>query len=227
MTERPILFSAPMVRAVLAGTKTQTRRVVRWKGMDAGLNAGFSGLSAAHYCTDAPQHGWALYSRDGAARWQTRTAATHCPYGVPGDRLWVREAHALENRYRNVWCRYRADDAHCAVPAPAFVEIARPGWRPSIHMFRWASRITLEVSDVRVERLQAISEADAIAEGVEPIPDTGPVAGPNRFSIYIEGGWHNAPTAAGTYGMLWDLINGAGAWDANPWVWVVEFKRLP
>ena len=93
---------------------------------------------------------------------------------------------------------------------------------PMVH----ASRINLEITGVRVERLQDISEADAIAEGVEPIPYTGENAGPNKFSILLDGCWFNAPTAVEVYRILWESINGEGSWATNPWVWVVEFKRV-
>lgn len=172
MKERPILFSSPMIRAILAGVKTQTRRIVKGNPI--------------------PQ--------------------MPCPYGVAGDRLWVRESFRVEERGRGTQRYevyfYRADE-----PTSRLFNPLR--YKPSIHMPRALCRIVLEVTAVRVERLQAISEADAIAEGVV------------RDSV----GW-NVPdicvtpiSAADAYGLLWDSVNGSGAWDSNPWVWVVEFKR--
>lgn len=194
MIERPILFSAPMVRAILDGTKTQTRRVV--KGVPADLI--FTGAMMK-------SEGWVDFGgRDEHKR-------IHCPYGQPGDRLWVRETfsgpHCMEAsegcasvppskwaRSSRLW--YWADGN------PADGDWTRP--RPSIHMPRWASRITLEVTGVRVERLHDITEADAVAEGAST---------PGPFAVHH-------------FMDLWTSINGAESWNANPWVWVVEFKRI-
>jgi len=137
--ERPILFSGPMIRAILAGRKTQTRRVAK--------------LTGAGRVKEAGSHrNWHLADPD---------AVKACPYGTPGDRLWVRETFCDTGCQRAV---YRADTA---------VENWKYRiWRPSIYMPRWASRITLEITDVRLERLQDISEADAAAEGVEQVEFT-------------------------------------------------------
>ena len=180
-----------MVRALLAGTKTQTRRTCNHPGL--------KGLSYIVNCGD----GW---WGDEEGDFQAR-----CPYGQPGDRLWVREAFAIVPRtaYRcseGVQQTLRPDDDHdAAIYREGWVR-SKGGfrWRPSIHMPRWASHITLEVTGVRVERLQDISEADAISEGT-PFPC---------------GGW------VGGYQKLWESIHGPGSWDLNPWVWVVEFKRV-
>ncbi|MDP1925734.1 MAG: hypothetical protein Q8K57_13250 [Thiobacillus sp.] len=179
MKERPILFNAPMVRALLNGTKTQTRRVVK--------------LRNGQYMPPSERkdpNGW-------------RQMLRLCPYGKPGDRLWVRETWTQE------WVRpkqgaevfYRADGE----VAPEFEP-----WIPSIHMFRWASRITLEIVSVRIERLQDISRGDAMAEGC-PFPNMADGPDPTQW-----------------YADLWQQINGSGSgsWSANPLVWVVEFKPL-
>lgn len=162
--ERPILFSAPMVRALLSGDKTQTRRVVKWRNVAPGLNLAFSGLSAW-----GQADGWRLGSRRGDGAWEERCDPTPCPYGRPGGRLWVRETWQAVNgddRARFIvnhprpgrgWLEYAA--------TPRFDEPA-PRWRASIHMPRWASRIALEVTEVRVQRLHDISELDAHAEGL-------------------------------------------------------------
>lgn len=207
MKERPILFNGAMVRALLAGTKTQTRRVVKPqpRRVDGGVPFG-----------DAPA--WA-HAEPGSAMMR-------CPYGKPGDWLWVKEtwrtARSLDNKspnamgemcidagYRKPWAplAYEAD-GHRNTEWRGFEMAgdAEPGkTRVSIHMPRWASRITLEITSVRVERLQDISEADAIAEGVYTDP---------------------ASPAYDAYAQLWDEINGPGSWAANPWVWVLEFRRL-
>ncbi len=200
MTDRPILFSAPMIRAILAGTKTQTRRTIKGEGL---------------FVSSGAIDGHGVVSMTDAGIREVR-----CPYGQPGDRLWVRETWLTvmgEDTF------YRADYAH----DPAGDRAHGVAWKPSIHMPRSRSRITLEVTGVRVQRLQAISEADAVAEGIEPIGHTGPDAGPNRYSLRMGHGWANAPTAAECYRLLWETINGPGSWDADPLVWVVEFRRAP
>lgn len=196
MKERPILFSAPMVRAILAGTKTQTRLVV--KPQPTGFLGG-PGVTMEDG-TPAPR----VPVDDCAGEFGR---VIQCPYGQPGDRLWVREAfaHVFDDKFGPVpdSIIYRADEGNGDWPH---------GWRPSIHMPRCASRILLEIISVRVERLQEISEADAIAEGVSP--DMG-----LRWKSGDD-------TPRGMYGELWESINGPGSWDANPFVWVVEFKRV-
>jgi hypothetical protein len=204
MVDRPILFSAPMVRAILAGTKTQTRRIVKWRGIDAGLNLQFSGLRAVRDRGGL----WALESDTRTSR-ETRCDLTVCPYGQPGDRLWVRESHWFFQDEHDPVTGYTppvltTDD----VEYRADGESTRHGWRPSIHMPRWASRITLSLTGVRVERLQEISEADATAEGT-------------TNSLHLGGGRF----ATENFAHLWGSINGHESWEANPWVWVVEFEH--
>ncbi|MEW6479746.1 MAG: hypothetical protein AB1455_09875 [Pseudomonadota bacterium] len=187
MKARPMLMSAPMVRAILAGTKTQTRRVVKPQPqrVDGGVPFG-----------DAPA--WA-HAEPGCA-------VMRCPYGKRGDRLWIREAWARTTVFPgSEMVVYREGDNRTDYGGP---------WKPGIHMFRRDSRITLDVTGVRVERLQDISVADAIAEGVNIHPDHHSKP---RESIY-------SPVQA--YRDLWESINGPGSWEVNPWVWVVEFKRL-
>ena len=219
MRERPILFSAPMVRAILAGKKTQTRRVVRWPDW-------VGEEDRLRLAVQIPAHGLALMS-DG--RTQRRFT---CPYGQPGDQLWVRETWGP--------CAggvvYRASEDPAACPDGG-------KWQPSIFMPLWASRITLEVTGVRVERLHAITEDDAKAEGVEPTMtwetwsayDPKTQGYPSFFVRPSEGdGYenirHHPPreliSARASFIGLWRQINGMDSWDANPWVWVVEFKRL-
>jgi hypothetical protein len=215
MTTRPILFSAPMVRALLADTKTQTRRIVKY--IPALGEPG-------DWCHRYLSHGLRDIIGDCAA---------YCPYGRPGDRLWVRETFldtramtgGLDDGPRMVPAYYRADDMH---PYDA-ERMAKYGkkWTPSIHMPRWASRITLEITGVRVERLQEISEVDARAEGVDLLRVDGHEMW-RDYSVADEDneGHGYCYTAVESYITLWESINGPGSWDANPWVWVINFKRI-
>lgn len=194
MSERPILFSAPMVRAILAGTKTQTRRAVRPVGNDGGF-----------VLQDYGRGWWPYRSDDGESPMKGDNEIPHaCPYGLPGDRLWVRETWGFNPDFPGLLGHvcFRADRGH---------EHDGINWRPSIHMPRAASRITLEVTGVRVERLQSISEADAIAEGVQRTAGGSWLPGPCDHPEWA-------------YHQLWDQINGDGAWAANPWVWAVSFR---
>lgn len=190
MTKRPILFSAPMIRAILAGTKTQTRRVLKPQP----THPHFGGRLPFMLVPD--DEGEDLYLHSSCLG-----AAIRCPYGQPGDRLWVRDTHMD----LGACFLYRADAG--AETERALVAPGQP-WRPAIHMPRAASRITLEVTGVRVERLQQISRGDAMAEGC---PFANMAAGPDPRDWYRD---------------LWDQINGPGSRAANPWVWVVEFKRV-
>ncbi|WP_422649071.1 Phage-related protein [Cupriavidus sp. H18C1] len=212
--ERPILFCGAMVRAILDGRKTQTRRVVKPQPPPAAKAVG-----TYHYPSDRD----VFYACDAGSLiggW-----AQACPYGQPGDRLWVRETWQHENYPLGPYepgCTafYRADylDDPLGPDLERSTDGIRRRWNPSIHMPRAACRLVLEVTDVRVEQLNDCSEADAIAEGIKP-----------RLSA--DGEWaHYADTglstdAIGSYRSLWEQINGPRAWEANPWVWVVEFRR--
>ena len=198
MTERPILFSGAMVRTLLAGTKTQTRRGGKAKHLPWLENSVLNFLEG---------------------KWNQRPL----PYGKPGDRLWVRETWRtdarLDDKAPNAFSgwpvKYEADST--ALNHGAFFGQTDGKTRVSIHMPRWASRITLEITGVRVERLQDISEADALAEGIE---DRG-----KGFAVYgTDDGITFDPIRS--YRSLWEQINGPGSWDANPWVWVVEFRSV-
>lgn len=172
MTDRPIIFSAPMVRALLEGRKSQTRRLLK------------------------PPYGTLEYLRDGTWR-------PICIKFFPGDRLYVREAFCPRLGYPAPIAKphYRADDDR-----PEW----RGLWKPSIHMPRWASRITLTVTEVRVQRLQEISEADARAEGVTQ----------HRYGTARNPSWTDYKTS---FEWLWDSLHGPDAWAANPWVVAVSF----
>lgn len=235
--ERPILFSAPMVRAILAGTKTQTRRLIKPVGNDEGFVLQDYGDGFWPYRSEDGESGF-YRDRNG----YDTEERIKCPYGRPGDRIWVKETWQYYD-----WTddgepciRYAADNA-TAWPETGTEEwgeklqdvwealsmnenyaidmAARDRrWRPSIHMPRWASRITLEVTGVKVERLQDISEADAMAEGIVNAGDG------NGYQLADTS--HYAGTADESYASLWESINGPGSWDANPWVWCVSFTRL-
>ena len=216
MKERPILFSAPMVRAILAGTKTQTRRILKPQP-EAGAN--FFSVDVALNMAGEPSGlaAWFLDSNEGGL------PPVFCPYGQPGDRLWVRETWlhidddgdkfdgmGTQTYYRASSMNPERDDA--------YMKERGLRWRPPIHMPRWASRITLEIVGVRVERLQDISEADAMAEGVA-LHDDG------KFTDYTSPTGY-AGNAVSSYRSLWSSINGPGSWEANPWVWCIEFRRV-
>ena len=220
MTERPILFSGPMVRAILEGRKTQTRRVVNPQPE----------LIPADVPKAPGDNGWWWPAKAVRSMVQTRDMAAFCPYGIPGDRLWVRETWSLMRIVnRNTGIERNQVVYRASLPdGYDMFGIIGHKWRPSIHLKRSDSRILLEITAVRCERLQDISEADAMAEGVTTIWPDGPRQdkGPNHYTIEVGYVSYNAPTAAGVYSMLWDQINGDGSWAANPWVWVIEFKRV-
>ncbi len=199
MNEKPILFNAEMVNAILSGRKTQTRRIISEKTLHL-----FDVAACAGECHP-------LELRDDRSQ---SYYLEFCPLGKSGDQLWVRET----------WARYNIDQAShdMAYRATTPADWPKDGlWRPSIHMPRWASRINLLITGVRVERLNDISEQDAISEGLECYVDDGvPYYGPFnngdcRPDVVFRG--------------LWDSIYGQKEgenWQANPWVWVIEFERM-
>ncbi|MDX4939380.1 hypothetical protein SG000_03170 [Klebsiella pneumoniae] len=208
MKERGMIFNGEMVRAILDGRKTQTRRPVKFPVLDKNLGCELAGnelageLSAGNYLNSA--------------------------FGKPGDRIWVREAFRVHSRATDVATLvYKASERNSwteqthRVPVAVCNKPATPEkWTPSLHMPRWASRILLEITDVRVERLNAISEKDARAEGI------------------IDGGCLNCgepepcgcanpePDATDAFAYLWQSIYGQENWNADPWVWVISFKRV-
>ncbi|EPA9110994.1 MAG: morphogenetic protein [Serratia liquefaciens] len=214
MKERPVIFNSEMVRAILDGRKTQTRRVMKDQP---------EVIPPEDEC-GVPGYWIPCHAGKTIVRNKMMTVA--CPFGQVGDRLWVREAYQgplfnfdqmetyLEDTSkfeRPEFCEYRADGGR----APEYYDAddnLRHGWKPSIHMPRWASRITLEITAVRVERLNDISHEDAKAEGC----CYGRGGGAPDFAV----------TPADHYPTLWASIYGVDSWNANPWVWVIEFKRV-
>jgi hypothetical protein len=221
MTERPILFSGPMVRALLDGSKTQTRRVVKPAPPS-------NTVAIGRWQDPGPEPAFWAFRRDGPVAHdhpfggaELHGEPWRCPYGQTGDRLWVREnfdpiypQNPSYNAGKPIEYDYQATYKH-GDRLGDLIGVTKK-WKPSIHMPRAASRITLEITGVRVERLQDISEADAKAEGIEQ-DDYGYWLGPSLPS-------HNTPTEA--FRDLWVSINGTGSWHANTWVWVVDFRRI-
>ncbi|KFC73228.1 hypothetical protein FG93_01972 [Bosea sp. LC85] len=235
--DRPILFSGPMVRALIAGHKTQTRRVITKARTLAIPDAPAFTLSGDELAR-AMQNASDFRRFDGdmwtwkadAFEHQAPASRTnwHAHLGhAPGDRLWVREAwrcNGWATDVATIFYRASERDGYTAMCEQYPVADHEPlrittTWRPGIHMPRWASRLTLTVTDVRVERLQDISEEDCIAEGAEISHAAGTIGGPLVYTdvanVYA--------TPRNWYRTLWDSINGAGAWDANPWIVAYSF----
>lgn len=224
MTDRPIIFSAPMVQALLAGRKSQTRRLLK---------------PQPAYRDDVPTKlVWQVRKNSGIFNFDDdqfrRHAPMLCPY-APGDRLYVREAHSL-HRAHGQYFKTPAEDhgerwgpwsglpiavspdkTRVAYYREGFDRSGPPKWRPSIHMPRWASRITLTVTEVRVQRLQEISEADAVAEGCEATGWMPSYGNPDNA------GCEESIPATDAYASLWNSLHGPEAWDANPWVVAISF----
>lgn len=234
MKERPILFKGEMVTAILEGRKTMTRRPMKPQPFqitpgDTPMGARFMGWYEGGTCSDL----W-------------------CPYGQPGDRLWVRETWQLEFHYGFHDVRYLADN-YLWDPGTLYLNLRnRTCWkkRPSIFMPRWASRITLEITDIRVERVQEITEEDAIKEGI--LSQMGDGSGPGPGYKWEGIGYHGAgfdkagrrtfhtPSRTGkckcftggdspaqcAFREIWDSIHGRGAWERNDWVWAISFRRI-
>lgn len=218
MKERLILFSAPMVRAILAGRKTQTRRIMK----------------SQPYTLRTEGFGYPT-KQGGFVSLQSEHCLNECHFGKKGDRLWVRESFLIDwvgfdrgplPRTEPIFdwrdnAYYRADGECCEqIPECCCAEYAgKTPWRNSLFMPRWASRITLEITEVRVQRLQDISEEDAKAEGIERVGE--------RFKGYmrlVDGREYDPALAVTSFSQLWETIHGDGAWQSNPWVWAITFK---
>lgn len=211
MKERPILFNAPMVKAILEGRKTQTRRVVK---SDLIIN------QAEFECGNRPH---VIRSEPSLQYW----VENGCPFGQVGDRLWVRETFmdlsgtGVEHRDSEGQLQKYAYATDC--PRGSHSDELRKDfglkWKPSIHMPRSASRILLEITNIRVEHLNGISKTDAIAEGVDKY---------HNSDFYVRYGFENdwCANAFASFAYLWESVYGKESWTANPWVWVVEFKVI-
>lgn len=211
MKERPILMSGPNIQPILEGRKTQTRRIVKPQPdlvCEEGKHTKYSWRGGFYALRMYPANSMML---------------DHCPYGQPGDRLWVRETWACRGKHTDSYSPLEISGNRSHFEIWYAASCIRDGrerfntdflgkWRPSIFMPRNLSRILLEITDVRVERLQEITPTDAMAEGVEG-------KGLNK-DIVPDQGWRMA------YRDLWKSINGAGSWDTNPFVWVIEFRRM-
>lgn len=246
MKERPILFSGPMVRAILAGTKTQTRRVADLPESPLFVGLGHPSIEVDGTEEPGPER-FAAWGED----WNARS-----PYGQPGDRLWVRETwrteelddddeasgsdigtdgvrFAADGVFRSIENTIEASERWGVTHNSTDSRKLFSRWRPSIHMPRWACRLELELTQVRVERLQDITEEDAKAEGLKGITKDGRLV---KYGVPDRDGypgtdddgwewqdWETTPSRA--FAKLWRCINGPAAWDTNPWVWALTFKR--
>ena len=210
MKERGMIFNGEMVRAILDGRKTQTRRPIKWK------QTRFTEIGERE---DGSKWPWSEDAEHACDFWHP------CPFGAVGDRIWVRETFCTvdDTQYGGgKWVDYRAtpkfEASHPAGwdCAPNDAEALK--WRPSIHMPRWASRILLEITDVRVERLNAISQEDAQAEGMELTGWRPTYSDPDSGGEVL--------TPYDNFAQLWESIYGEESWKANGWVWVISFKRV-
>lgn len=231
ITERGMIFNGEMVRAILDGRKTQTRRPIKWK------QTRFTEIGERE---DGSKWPWSEDAEHACDFWHP------CPFGAVGDRIWVREtwgvaSHAFSddglmidwvpdrpataihempfgNGYYSGYAIYAADGDFTWGDDDGY-EDGRSCWKPSIHMPRAASRILLEITDVRVERLNAINEHDAQAEGVAKLR--------GGFWKHYQPGWTQYQLSArGSFVTLWKSIYGDESWNSNPWVWVIKFKRI-
>ncbi|HDW1350522.1 hypothetical protein [Klebsiella variicola] len=218
MKERGMIFNGEMVRAILDGRKTQTRRIMKPQPEPCPRGGHWwpsNVFKTMLHVEDEMQNGkggWGGLVGDA------------CPFGDVGDRIWVRETWAEAGASAPDLKLYRANYPE---HVPSIYENVPPAeeirWTPSIHMPRWASRILLEITDVRVERLNAISEEDAEAEGIdmEALYDSQ-----DCYDCIADHNMTGRPTVTGAFKYLWESIYGEDGWKANPWVWVIEFKRV-
>lgn len=214
--ERPILFSGEMVRAILDGRKTQTRRIVKPQPPSYVHEIRVGMYEPVVIRKGMEEPGIPVFG------FANEEQGRKCPFGQPGDRLWVRESWAVVPRVTDNGPKHKAKGDGTGATWKADWNGNPSGfkWKPSIHMPRWASRITLEITGVRVERLNDISEEDARSEGLEDRAWMGP------SQITLKDGKTVHGQSVYCFKALWESINGKGSWDANPWVWVIEFKRL-
>ncbi|HEX2868656.1 MAG TPA: hypothetical protein VHO03_16570 [Ignavibacteriales bacterium] len=253
MKEKPILFSTEMVKAILEGRKSQTRRIVKWRPLTKGqlLNPNFSGMEVGYEFTGVPSSGFVLYSKSGSC-WEQKTKAEK-KYMI-GDRLWVRESFWIVDcplslpvyLYEEEFQQYQNEDWYNNRPTEfwqsrIWIGKEKYGHKPSIFLPKVISRIWLEVTNVKVERLQEIMTRDILKEGYQSQPITEYVKPeylehiqnlPEEkrafaFRMLPKDAFNeDYPTPKQWYRDLWEKINGKGSWESNPWVWVVEFRRV-
>lgn len=227
MKERGMIFNAEMVRAILDGRKTQTRRVMNVQ--PESNQFGLLHITSSTKRSDIGKYHWAESNATGN---HVRSKLFSCPFGAVGDRIWIRESFfpaPLEMQYtpprKTMWNIAYRDGVQMEKLAPVEYNpliYNYERWTPSIHMPRWASRITLEITNVGVQRLQSISPNDAAHEGLVRLPATGRYC-INQGDQYFCAASHDAREV---FSWLWESIYGADSWKANPWVWVIEFKRV-
>jgi len=220
MNEKPILFNSEMVNAILSGRKTQTRRIMKVQPSEHFHPQTIHGAMdfTAHWYTPGviDKDGYLQPARKDVFGVADEDEGYTCPLGAVGDQLWVRET----------WARYNIDQTShdMAYRATTPADWPKDGlWRPSIHMPRWASRINLLITGVRVERLNDISEQDAMSEGI----DADRLAeSQDHYDCIADHNMTGRPTAKGYFSSLWQSIYGEESWEANPWVWVINFERM-
>lgn len=220
MKQIPILFSTPMVQAILDGRKTQTRRTIKPQPELRQFIGNVTGNKI---------EGWQIPGTD--KFWQPDDAPDcsllNCPYGKPGDVLWVRETWSSLNTDNGIEYGFKSTASNATLEA---MEDYKLKWKPSIHMPKAACRLYLQITDIRVERLQDISEDDAKAEGIQPLLQS-------RMQVAIDGrlyrNYLNNPELfnhglrpVDSFKSLWQTINGPESWDRNDWIWVISFKRI-
>lgn len=248
MKERGMIFNGEMTRAILDGRKTQTRRIMKVQPSEdfTPMNMALETDYKARWYTPGvvDKDGYLQPASKEVFGVSNENEGYSCPFGAVGDRIWVRETWSSDfaNYYPNDRVWYAADnnrrldievvDGVRGIYSPESDVHVPFRWRPSIHMPRWASRILLEITDVRVERLNAISPEDAESEGLECTNFTGfgdepglpSYPEPDVYFDPLKKQWKEYPPEA--FAGLWESIYGEGSWQANPWVWVIKFKRV-
>ncbi|HFK7184592.1 TPA: hypothetical protein ACG0BA_000180 [Serratia odorifera] len=223
MKERPVIFNGEMVRAILDGRKTQTRRVMAVQ--PESNQFGLLRISDSTKRSDIGKYHWAESNATGTHQ---RSALFSCQFGQVGDLLWVREAFGMQVRRDGIggtgeFRVYRASNPDAVKYTTACGKSVPVKWTPSIHMPRRASRILLEITAVRVERLNDISEEDAKAEGVRVVKvrEDG-----KRYCDYLSPEINHYRRPSDSFISLWESIYGEESWQHSPWVWVIEFRRV-
>lgn len=241
--ERPFVADAKTAIRIASARKTQMRRPVQWRPYEGGINLGFSGLEPGLYNTCNPESGWVLRSRDGRGTWNDRTKPAHSPFGQVGDRLWIQEAYRVfdsSHDFEDV--EYRADGAKRACKTEELVAHSSE-WLSAEEMPRWATRAVLQIEKIGIERLQHISDEDAVAEGVACEHCDGRGWYLERFAdnhgtpckycleeatkrgTMVGSGQYAKQNLQKAFAESWDARHDKRAgWDKNPWVWVVTWK---